>query len=196
MSIRFKKFLLRAGKESEFKPLKNALLNYLKKDAENKYKNYPRLLELTKDYWPNYEHRFMIANLLKDHYEEIFYFYLTTIFPLRKGGLSLEDPEAPTTVDFKCVYKYHYNQKEIEVVKEVMKELNIKYYNTDGKQLTEEELLQAVLKRILIFAVSSLAPMVEQIFGRPFAFQFANIDTNQFDNGEYEVIATISAREQ
>ena len=40
MSIRFKKFLLRAGKESEFKPLKNALLNYLKKEAENKYLNY------------------------------------------------------------------------------------------------------------------------------------------------------------
>ena len=184
MSIRFKKFLLRAGKESKFKPLKNALLNYLRKDAENKYKNYPRLLELMKAYWPAYEHRFMIANLLKDHYEDIFYFYLTTIFPFRKGGLSLEDPEAPTTVDFKCVYKYHYNQKEIAVVKEVMKELNI------------QDNIQGVLKRILIFAVSSLAPMVEQIFGRPFAFQFANIDANQFDNGEYEVIAIISAREQ
>ncbi|TFG21556.1 MAG: hypothetical protein EU529_13260 [Promethearchaeota archaeon] len=184
MSIRFKKFLLRAGKESEFKPLKNALLNYLRKDAENKYKNYPRLLELMKAYWKNYEHRFMIANLLKDHYEEIFYFYLTTIFPFRKGGLSLEDPEAPTTVDFKCVYRYHYNQKEIAVVEEVMKELNI------------QDKVEGILKRVLIFAVSSFAPMVEQIFTRPFAFQFANIDSKQFDNGEYEVIATISAREQ
>ena len=38
--------------------------------------------------------------------------------------------------------------------------------------------------------------MVEQIFKRPFAFQFSNIDANLFDNGEWEVIAIISAREQ
>ena len=184
MSIRFKKFLLRAGKESEFKPLKNALLNYLEKDAKKKYINYPRLRKLMEGYWSNYKHRFMIANLLKDNHEEIFYFYLTTIFPFRKGGLSLEDPEAPTTVDFKCVYRYRYNQKEIAVVEEVMKELNI------------QDNFQGILKRILIFAVSSLAPMVEEIFGRPFAFQFANIDAEQLDNGEYEVVAIISAREQ
>ncbi|MFX0186710.1 MAG: hypothetical protein ACFE8A_03135 [Candidatus Hodarchaeota archaeon] len=184
MSIRFKKFLMRVGKESEFKPLKNALLNYLKKDAENKYKNYPRLFETMKGYWPDYQHRSMIANLLKDHYEEIFYFYLTKIFPFRKGGLSLEDPEAPTTVDFKCVYKYRYNQKEIAVVEEVIKKLNI------------QDNMQGIFKRILIFAVSSLSPMVEQIFERPFAFQFANIDAKKLKNGEYEVVAVISAREQ
>jgi len=184
MSIRLKKFLLRVGKESEFKPLKNALLNYLLKDAENKYKNYPRLLELMKGYWPDYSYRSMIANLLKDHYEEIFYFYLTTIFPFRKSGLRLEDPEAPTSVDFKCIYIYLYNEKEIALIQEVMKELNI------------QDKIEGILKRILIFAVSSLAPLVEEVFGRPFAFQFANIEGNATNNGEYEVVATISAREQ
>ena len=184
MSIRFKKFLLRAGKESEFKPLRNALMNYLRKDAENKYKNYPRLLELMKSYWPNYAQRSMISHLLADHHQEIFGFYLSTIFPFRKGGLKFEDPEAPTPVDFKLIYIYHYNQKEIAAVNEAMKELNI------------EDDVSGILKRILIFAVSSIAPLVEEVFGRPFAFQYSNIDSKEFDNGEFEVIAIISAREQ
>ena len=54
MSIAFEKFITRVGENSEFKPLKNQLLNYLKKESENKYKNYPRLLELMRDYWPEY----------------------------------------------------------------------------------------------------------------------------------------------
>ena len=184
MSVRFKSFLSRVGKECEFKPLNNALLNYLTKESENKYKNYPKLLNLMKKYWPKYSDRSRISHLLKDYYDDIIGFYLTTLFPFRKGGLTLEDPEAPTPVDFKLVYKYHYNLKEIAAVEAVMKELNIQG-TTVG-----------ILKRILIFCVSSFAPMVEQIFERPFAFQFSNIDANELDNGETEVIAIISAREQ
>ena len=96
----------------------------------------------------------------------------------------LTHPEAPTPVDFKLVYNYHYNLAEIEIVQDVMKNLNI-----DAK-------VESILKRILIFAVSSFSPMIQQIFGRPFAFQFSNIDANEFTNGEWEVIAIISAREQ
>jgi len=64
------------------------------------------------------------------------------------------------------------------------------------KELNIETKTESILKRLLIFAVSSFSPMVEQIFKRPFAFQFSNIDANSFDNGEWEVIAIISAREQ
>ena len=74
--------------------------------------------------------------------------------------------------------------KEIKIIEEVMKELNI------------NDSLEGILKRILIFAVSSFGPMVEQIFERPFAFQFSSIDANLLENGEWEVIAIISAREQ
>jgi len=109
---------------------------------------------------------------------------LNTLFPFRKRGLTYEDPEAPTPVDFKLVYKYHYNSKEIRVIKEVMEELN------------STEKIENVLKRLFIFAISSFGPMVEQIFERPFAFQFSNIDANQLPNGEWEVIAVISGREQ
>ena len=116
MSIRFKNFVKRVGRESDFLPLRNQLLNYLKEDAENKYKNYPRLLNKLKDYWPEYKDRSRISHLLKDHHEEIFYFYLNTIFPFRKRGLEFEDPEAPTPVDFKLVFVYQYNQGEIEAV--------------------------------------------------------------------------------
>lgn len=184
MSINFKKFIKRIGRETDFKPIKNQLLNSLQKDSENKYKNYPRLLELMKKYWPEYRPRSRISNLLTDHHEEIFNFYLNILFPFRKRGLTYEDPEAPTPVDFKLVYKYHYNSKEIGVIREVMEELN----STDK--------VENVLKRLFIFAISSFGPMVEQIFERPFAFQFSNIDANQLSNGEWEIIAVISGREQ
>lgn len=184
MSQRFRNFVRRVAKDNEFKPLKNKLLNYLQKETENKYKNYPKLLELMKNYWPQYQHGSQISYLLRDHHQEIFNFYLNTLFPFRKRGLSLEDPEAPTPVDFKLVYKYHYNLGEIAAIKEVMKEMDI------------ESTIEGILKRLLIFAVSSFSPMIEKIFERPFAFQFSSIDAEQYDNGEWEVIAIISAREQ
>jgi hypothetical protein len=184
MSQRFQKFVERVAKDNEFKPLKNQLLNYLQKESENKYKNYPRLLELMQQYWPKYKDGSRISYLLRDHYEEIFNFYLNTLFPFRKRGLKLLNPEAPTPVDFKLEYHYHYNSGEINAVEVVMRELNIQ-----GK-------VEGILKRLLIFAISSLSPMIEQIFKRPFAFQFSSIDANPLDNGEWEVIAIISAREQ
>ncbi|MFX1396147.1 MAG: hypothetical protein ACFFAS_03785 [Promethearchaeota archaeon] len=184
MSINFKKFITRIGKESEFKPLKNSLVNSLQKDSVRKYKNYPRLLEILKIYWPKYQPQSRISHLLKDHYEEIFTFLLNTIFPFRKRGLSLEDPEAPTPVDFKLVYKYHYNEKELNAIQEVLNELNLDT-NVEG-----------VIKRIFPFSISSFWPLVEEIFQRPFAFQFSNIDLETLPNGEKEVIAVISGREQ
>ena len=174
----------RVAKDNEFKPLKNRLLYYLQKESQNKYKNYPRLIELMQTYWPKYKEGSRISYLLRDHYDEIFTFYLNTLFPFRKRGLSLTDPEAPTPVDFKLVYHYHYNLAEIDVVEEVLKESKI-----DAK-------VDSILKRLLIFAVSSFSPMIEQIFKRPFAFQFSSIDANHLNNGEWEIVAIISAREQ
>ncbi len=184
MSQNFRKFINRVGQKSEFKPLKNQLLNYLKKESENKYKNYPRLLELMQNYWPQYKERSRISNLLVDHHEEIFSFYLNTFFHFRKKGLSFSEPEAPTPVDFKLVFKYHYNDKEIEIIKDVISQLNLQVKT------------ESILKRIFIFAISSFGFMVEQIFGRPFAFQFFDISANPLSNNEWEVIAIISGREQ
>ena len=110
--------------------------------------------------------------------------YLNTSFHFRKKGLSYSDPEAPTPVDFKLVFKYHYNYEEIVIVEDVMKQLNISG-NTES-----------ILKRIFIFAISSFGFMVEQIFGRPFAFQFFDISANSLPNNEWEVVAIISGREQ
>ncbi|MFX0036310.1 MAG: hypothetical protein ACFE9I_11815 [Candidatus Hermodarchaeota archaeon] len=184
MSQNFRNFITRVGRESQFKPLKNQLLNYLKKESENKYKNYPRLLELMQKYWPEYKERSRISHLLKDHHEEIFSFYLNNFFHFRKRGLSFSDPEAPTPVDFKLVFNYQYNIKEIEVVEDVIRQLNI---NTST---------ESILKRIFIFTISSFGFMVEQIFGRPFAFQFFDISANSLPNNEWEVVAIISGREQ
>lgn len=184
MSVKFQKFITRVGRESEFKPLKNQLLNYLKKESENKYKNYPRLLELMNNYWPEYSERSRISHLLIDHHEEIFTFYLNSFFHFRKRGLKFSDPEAPTPVDFKLVFKYQYNEKEIKIIEDVIKELNI------------NATTESVLKRIFIFTVSSFGFMVEQIFGRPFAFQFFDISANPLPNNQWEVIAIISGREQ
>jgi len=184
MSQSFRKFITRVGQQSEFKPLKNQLLNYLKKESENKYKNYPRLLELMQNYWPEYKERSRISHLLKDHHEEIFSFYLNAFFHFRKRGLSFSEPEAPTPVDFKLVFKYHYNYKEIEVIEDVLQQLKINART------------ESILKRIFIFIISSFGFMVEQIFGRPFAFQFFDISANSLSNNEWEVVAIISGREQ
>ena len=184
MSVNFRKFITRVGLHSEFKPLKNQLLNYLKKESENKYKNYPRLLQLMQNYWPEYKDRSRISHLLADHHEEIFSFYLNAFFQFRKRGLSFSDPEAPTPVDFKLVFKYHYNEKEVSIVEDVIHQLNIQS-NTES-----------ILKRLFIFAISSFGFMVEQIFGRPFAFQFFDISANSLPNDEWEVVAIISGREQ
>jgi len=184
MSQNFRKFITRVGEQSEFKPLKNQLLNYLKKESENKYKNYPRLLKLMQNYWPEYKDRSRISHLLKDHYKEIFSFYLNTFFHFRKRGLSLLEPEAPTPVDFKLIFKYRYNEKEVKVIEDTIKKLNI---NTKT---------DSILKRIFIFAISSFSFMIEQIFGRPFAFQFFDISANPLPKNEWEVVAIISGREQ
>ncbi|MHA1240155.1 MAG: hypothetical protein ACTSQU_05110 [Promethearchaeota archaeon] len=184
MSLRFKKFVERIAKDNEFKPLKNKLLYYLQKESQSKYKNYPRLIELMQTYWPNYMQGSRISYLLRDHYNEIFTFYLNTIFPFRKRGLTLAYPEAPTPVDFKLVYQYHYSLAEIKIVGDILEEQKI-----DAK-------VDSILKRLLIFAVSSFSPMVELIFKRPFAFQFSSIDATHLNNGEWEIIAIISAREQ
>ena len=184
MSVNFRNFITRVGQQSEFKPLKNQLLNFLKKESENKYKNYPRLLEIMQNYWPEYKARSRISHLLKDHHEEIFSFYLNAFFHFRKRGLSFSDPEAPTPVDFKLVFKYHYNEKEVNVIEDVIHQINIKT-NTES-----------ILKRLFIFAISSFGFMVEQIFGRPFAFQFFDISANPLPNDEWEVVAIISGREQ
>ena len=184
MSIAFEKFITRVGEQSEFKPLKNQLLNYLKKESEKKYKNYPRLLELMENYWPEYKERSRISHLLRDHYEEIFTFYLNSFFHFRKRGLSFSEPEAPTPVDFKLVFTYRYNLKEINVVEQVINELNIDLN------------IESILKRIFIFAISAFSFMVEQIFGRPFAFQFYDINAEKLSNGEWEINAIISGREQ
>lgn len=184
MSVNFKKFITRVGKSSEFKPLKNQLMISLQQESSRKYKKYPHLLEIMKNYWPTYAARSRISHLLKDHHEEIFGFLLNSVFPFRKGGLTLSDPEAPTPVDFKLVYQYRYNLKEIGAINDVLKELNIQG-NVDG-----------ILKRLLIFAISSFAPLIEIVFERPFAFQYSNIDFEEHDNGEKEVIAIISGREQ
>ncbi|MFW9990292.1 MAG: hypothetical protein ACFFC3_16750 [Candidatus Odinarchaeota archaeon] len=184
MSVNFQKFITRVGRESEFKPLKNQLLNYLKKESENKYKNYPRLLDLMKSYWPEYSERSRISHLLIDHHKEIFTFYLNSFFHFRKRGLTFSDPEAPTPVDFKLVFKYHYNEREIQIIEDVIKELKI------------NATTESILKRIFIFTISSFGFMVEQIFGRPFAFQFFDISANSLPNNEWEVVAIISGREQ
>ena len=64
------------------------------------------------------------------------------------------------------------------------------------KELNIEEKLENVLKRLFIFAISSFGPMVEEIFERPFAFQFSSIDAEQLPNEEWEITAVISGREQ
>jgi len=184
MSVRFKQFLLRVGKDCEFKPLENKLLLYLKKESERKRKNYPKLLQLMKDNWRKYAEGFKISYLLKDYYQFFFDFYLSSLFPFRKSDLSYDDPEAPTPVDFKLVFSYNYNKNEIKSFDEVLNELNLSVP------------IEGLLKRLFIFTISSYGYMVEKVFKRPFAFQFFSIDGEKTASNGYNVTAIISGREQ
>jgi len=184
MSIRFRRFISNIGEETGFKPINNQLFMSLKESSENKWKNYPRMLEKMEKYWPEYKQQSKISHLLKDHYEEFFNFYLNTIFPFRKRGLNFSNPEAPTPVDFKLVFKYHFVKREIEAIKEIINDLNLDIE------------IPAVLKRIFIFTISTFGFLVEKIFKRPFAFQFFDINAKELKNEEWEIEAVISGREQ
>ncbi|MBD3214444.1 MAG: hypothetical protein GF311_17665 [Candidatus Lokiarchaeota archaeon] len=192
MSIRFKNFVERVGKESEFKPMKSQLQNSLIEEAERKYKNYPRLLEMMKEQWPEYERQANISHFLKDHHEEFFYFYFNTLFPFRKRGFNIDSIETPTPVDIKLEFTYVFKPREIEAIKTIIEDLELHAEN--DKNI--DEVAESTMKRIIIFTVSSFGPMVQEIFGRPFAFQFSSIDGKKLDSGEYEVNAIISGREQ
>jgi len=192
MSIRFQNFVERVGKESEFKPMKSQLQNSLIEEAERKYKNYPRLLRKMKEHWPDYEQRANVSQFLKDHHEEFFNFYFNTLFPFRKRGFNIDSIETPTPVDIKLNFTYVFKPREIEAIKKIIKHLKLD--QEENKPV--EEIAESTMKRIIIFTVSSFGPMVQEIFGRPFAFQFASIDGHKIETGEYEVEAVISGREQ
>ena len=182
----FKNFIERIGQISEFKPLKNIMLS-LKEESKRDLEKYNYLLERLNTYWKKYKENSEIAYLLEEHYEEIFVYYLSQMFPFRSEALIFEEPEAPTPVDFKIVLKYRYNKAEIEAVEEVMFKLKLKD-KTIG-----------ILKRLIIFSFASIAPLIEKIFGRPFAAQFNKIEPNkrkELDKGEILITAVISLREQ
>jgi len=192
MSIRFKNFVERVGKDSEFKPMKSQLQNSLIEEAERKYKNYPRLLEKMKEHWPEYEQQSNVSHFLKDHHEEFFYFYFNTLFPFRKRGFNIDSIETPTPVDIKLNFTYTFKPREIKAIKRIIKDLEL----DEEEDKSVNALAESTMKRIIIFTVSSFGPMVQEIFGRPFAFQFSSIDGEELDTGEYKVNAVISGREQ
>lgn len=183
----FKKFIERVGQDSEFKPLKNRLLSSLRLESERDKEKYNYLLKILNTYWQKYKEHSEIAHLLEEHYEEILYYFLNQVFPFRSEALSFEDPEAPTPVDFKIIIKYQYNQAEIEAIEEIKFKLKIKD-KTNG-----------ILKKMLIFSFSTIAPLIEKVFGRPFAAQYFSIKADKLknsDNGDILVTAGIGLREQ
>jgi len=192
MSIRFQNFVKRVGKESEFKPMKSQLQNSLIEEAERKYKNYPRLLKKMKEHWPDYQQQSKISHFLKDHHEEFFNFYFNTLFPFRKRGLNIDSIETPTPVDIKLNFTYVFKPREIDAIKRIINNLDL----DREENKTVDELAESTMKRVIIFTISSFGPMVQEIFGRPFAFQFSSINGQKLDSGEYEVEAVISGREQ
>lgn len=188
MSVRFKNFIYRIGRESGFNPQKNGILialsDYAQKESENKRKNYPRLMKSMTKHWEKYKERSQIAHLLNENYEEIFNFYLTTVFPFQKKNLILEDSEALTPVDFKLKCTYNFTLNEIQLIKALLSDLNL------------HEKLENVLNRVFLFSIISFGPLVKDIFQRPYTFQPATMHADESDNGEWKVIINVTAREQ
>ncbi len=153
----FKDFICNIGQECNFKgrEIRSSLIKESKKNLEK----YNYILELINNYWQKYKERSEISNLLKDHYNEIFTFYLCKIFPFRREKLLFEDPKVLNPSDFRMSINYSFNQTEIDIIEEVRKKLGIK------KRIN-------IKKRIFYFSIASIAPIIEKVYERPYDVQF------------------------
>ncbi|MHA1730584.1 MAG: hypothetical protein ACTSU5_01505 [Promethearchaeota archaeon] len=183
MSVRWQKFVARVARDSEFKPISNRLRDCLINEVTRKYVQYPRFKEKMEAAWKKIDNQSELAQLLFRNYEYAFRTWLTEILPYRRAALSLENPEAPTAVDFKLDFRYEYNEAEIKALERAIKAAKL------------EIEAGSVVKRLLIFSVSAMGPTIADIVKKPFSFQIFSVDSKPEGKG-ITVETIMSAREQ
>lgn len=183
----FENLIINIGEKCNFKTNNNKILLSFIEESKKDYNKYTSFLKIIESYWQKYKERSEISFLLRDNYHELFSFYLSEIFPLNINQLEFKDPQAPTNCDFILTIIYQFTQKEIVIIESIRDNLGIKVKTKN------------LLKRILGFIIASIGPIIEKVYGRPFAAQFSMLDTNKKGKykhyGEIEVICRIAFRE-
>ena len=195
MSIRFERFVKRMGRNCEFLPFKNKMLDSMKEDAIAKYKNYPRLIEDMKNKWENakkkdgkkgnYKQEKDIGHLLADYVNDLFLRYLKVLFPFRNKGLIIKGVQTPSRLDFIVTTEYHYSIQEIKIIKDVL----------ESKEFPKNPDVIKISKFLLLYSISSFAIAVEEIF-KPFAFMPQKVTATENLDGTVTVSVSTQGREQ
>ncbi|MHA1395520.1 MAG: hypothetical protein ACTSRZ_18620 [Promethearchaeota archaeon] len=187
ISERFKRFVVRVGRISEFLPISNRLLNTLVDDAKNKYKNYPNLVQQMANAYneSDYKRKNAIAYLLRDH-NEFLISYLTLLFPFRKRSLAIIDVDTPSPLDYIVETSYTYKADEIEIVKNIL----------ESKEWPKNPDYIQVCNYIFLYCLQSYAIPIKEIFGRSFAFFPLKVKKTPMDDESLVIQIRIQGREQ
>lgn len=188
LSIRFERFVKRIGRECEFLPFRNQMLDAMKEDAKAKYKNYPRLFSAMKEKWEHgkYKREGNISGLLADHVDDFFMHYLKVLFPFTNRGLSYKNVSTPSRLDFVITVIYHYSIKEFGVIQEVL----------DAKEYPKNPSADQVCKFLLLYSMNSFGMIIQEVFERPFSLMTLNINTEKFEDESLGVFVSVQGREQ
>lgn len=187
MSSRFEHFVTRIGRRSEFLPFRNQLLTTMKKDAEAKYKNYPRIIERMKIVWENegYRRNNDISGLVANNTEEFLLGYLNSLFPFRKRAITIEKLTCPSRLDLVIGISYVFSPNEIQIIQKTL----------DMKEWPKNPDPEKICKFLFLYCINSFANPIEEVFQRPFAFMPQSVKTEWIEDA-LKVTVSVQGREQ
>jgi hypothetical protein len=159
----------------------------MKKDAEAKYKNYPRIVERMKNTWENegYRRNNDISGLVANNIEEFVLGYLNTLFPFRKRAISFEKVSTPSRLDLVMRISYVFSSDEIKIIQDTL----------DSKEWPKNPDPEKICKFLFLYCINSFANPIEEVFQRPFAFMPQSVKTEWMEN-KLKVIVSVQGREQ
>jgi len=199
MSTRFKQFVARIARRSDFLPIRDQLLHTMKRDAIAKYRNYPRLINKMNQIWENNgykDDRRNIAGLIEENSADFLIAYLTILFPFRRRGIKIESvksissPDPSVSVenqvpisDVVIQISHKYSVKEMEVIQELLK-------TNDSLNMSAE----SVCKRLFLYCMNAFGYVVKEIYGTSYSLMTTGIDGG-WKEKEYLVTVKVHGRE-
>ncbi|MBN2156316.1 MAG: hypothetical protein JW776_09745 [Candidatus Lokiarchaeota archaeon] len=187
MSSRFEHFVTRVARRSDFLPIRNQLLITMKRDAEAKYKNYPRTVERMKKTWEeeSYMRNNDISGLIANNIEEFLVSYLIMLFPFRKRGITLEKVSTPSRLDVVIGISYDFSEKELKIIQNTL----------ETREFPKDPTTEKICKFLFLYCINSFAYPIEEVFQRPFAFMPQSVKAEWIDE-RLKVIVSVQGREQ
>lgn len=187
MSSRFEHFVTRIGRRSEFLPFRNQLLSTMKKDAEAKYKIYPRIIKRMREVWENegYSRNNDISGLIANNINEFLLGYLNSLFPFRKRAITFEKVTTPSRLDLVIRVSYMFSSNEVQIIQKTLEQ----------KEWPKNPDPEKICKFLFLYCINSFANPIEEVFKRPFAFMPQSLNTEWIENS-LNVTVSVQGREQ